>query len=75
MDWTQHNHKYVCSLRAVMGNPDNRQAATTSRTGSSGNKGAARFSDYVGQWPLEEPVLQDIIEHVQQVTLTSSKHD
>jgi hypothetical protein len=33
------------------------------------------LQDYVGQWPLEEPVLQDIIERVQQVTLTSSKHD
>ena len=74
MDWTQHNRKYVCSLRAVMGNPDNRQAAT-SRAASGWNKGAARFSDYLGQWPLEEPVLQDIIEHVRQVTLTSSKHD
>jgi len=58
-----------------MGNTDNRQAATTSGPASGGNKGASRFSDYVGQWPLEEPVLQDIIEHVQQVTLTSSKHD
>jgi hypothetical protein len=71
MGYTQDNHR----VRAVIGNTDNRQAATTSRAASGRNKGAARFSDYVGQWPLEEPVLQDVIEHVQQVTLTSSKHD
>jgi hypothetical protein len=58
-----------------MGNPENSQAVTTSCTASCGNKGAAGFSEYLGQWPLEEPVLLDIIEHVQQVTLTSSKHD
>jgi hypothetical protein len=74
MDWTQQNRKYMCRLLAVMGNPDKRQAAT-SHAASGGNMGAARFSDYLGQWPLEEPVLQDIIGHVQQVTLTSSKHD
>ena len=65
----------MCSLIAVVGNPDSRQAVTTIRAASGRDKVAARFSEYVGQWPVEEPVLQDIIEHVQQVTLTSSKHD
>lgn len=69
-DLPENNHKYVQCVLA-----DNHMAVTTSCALFCGNTGASRFSEYLGQWPVEKPVFQDIIEHVQQVTLTSSKHD
>ena len=74
-DLPDNNHKYVQSVLAVMVNPDNHKAVTTTCALFCGTTGASRFSEYLGQWPVEKPVFQDIIEHVQQVTLTSSKHD